>query len=303
MEKRVLAFQEKPKVAIIGLGLLGTSLAMALNPDVYHRLGWARRTEVREWCINHKIIDETADGIEDILFQADITVLCLPIPEIIHHIEYYASAWRPGAVITDVGSVKRAIVDLGETILAPRGIHFVGSHPMAGTEKSGHQAAFPTLYQNAEVFVTTTKNSNPEALNKVASMWQSIKTDVVIISTEHHDIIVAYTSHLSHIMALALTQVVLDCPENEFSLRYSGCASGFRDTSRIASSSPKMWREIIENNRSAVLSAVTDAEKRLCNLRQIISSGEFDKLESEFSQGKLLRDNWIKYKNNKIQCI
>jgi prephenate dehydrogenase len=173
---------------------------------------------------------------------------------------------------------------------------------MAGTEKSGPESAFPELYDNAEVFVATTNNSNLEAVNKVIKFWESINTSVVKIDSDKHDILVAHTSHVAHLLALALTQTVLDCPADELKLRYTGCATGFRDSSRISSSSPTMWREIIENNHSAVLDTVKEVEKRLQHLRRIIESNNFDQLEKEFLLGKKLRDNWIKYKKQKNHC-
>jgi prephenate dehydrogenase len=294
--------KKKQNIAIIGLGLLGASLGMALKTAGYNRLGWTRRCEVREWAIEHDVIDETSKNVRDVLKKADITILCLPIPEIIRYVHDYAKCWRKDSIVTDIGSVKGIIVKCGESVLSPLGIHFIGSHPMAGTEKSGPESAFPELYDNAEVFVATTNNSNLEAVNKVIKFWESINTSVVKIDSDKHDILVAHTSHVAHLLALALTQTVLDCPADELKLRYTGCATGFRDSSRISSSSPTMWREIIENNHSAVLDTVKEVEKRLQHLRRIIESNNFDQLEKEFLLGKKLRDNWIKYKKQKNHC-
>jgi prephenate dehydrogenase len=293
----------KPEtVAIVGLGLLGASLGMALRNKGIKRLGWARRADVREWAVKENVIDGAAAEIHDVLPQADITVLCLPIPEIMNYIERYAANWKPGSVVTDIGSVKEVVVECGEKNLLSRGVHFVGSHPMAGTEKSGPAAAFPTLYDNAEVFVAETPNTCPAAFARIIKFWEDINTKTVKIGLREHDILVARTSHVSHVLALALTQTALDCPEKERKLRYSGCATGFRDTSRITSSSPRMWREIIENNQPAALEAVKELEKRWRHLRQIIENKQYDQLQEEFAKGKKLRDDWIKYKNNAQNC-
>jgi prephenate dehydrogenase len=285
-------------VAIIGLGLLGASLGMALRGRAYHRLGWTRRSEVRNWALENDVIDETCEDIKDLLAKADLTILCLPIPKIMEFIETHADCWKAGAVVSDIGSVKEVIVNCGEKLLAPRGVNFVGSHPMAGTEKSGPDAAFESLYVNAEVFVTKTENTSLEALNCVKELWKSIGTKIVELGVCEHDSLVAHTSHISHIMALALTEAVLDCDQETLALRYSGCATGFRDTSRITSSSPSMWREIIENNQSAVLEVVKELGKRYRNLSEIIENKDYDKLEAEFCKGKKLRDDWMEYKNN-----
>ncbi len=296
--------QDKTKVAIIGLGLLGGSLAMALNnKKEYYRLGWTRDSDIRKWAVDNNIVDYSCDDVKDILQQADITVLCLPIPIIMEFIKDHANDFKKDSIVTDIGSVKEVIVECGEKYLHPIDVKFIGSHPMAGTEKSGPEAAFQELYEHAEVFVTKTVNSSEKALDKIKKMWKSINTSVVEVETHEHDILVAHTSHISHILALSLTEAVLDCEDNETKKRrFSGCATGFRDTSRIASSSSKMWREIIEHNQSAVLETVIEFEKRWINIRESIKNKDFDALEEEFSKGKNLRDSWIKYKNDNHNC-
>ncbi len=296
--------QDKTKVAIIGLGLLGGSLAMALNNNKeYYRLGWTRCSDVRKWSVDNNIVDYSSDDIKDVLQQADITVLCLPIPIIMKFIKDHANDFKKDSIVTDIGSVKEVIVECGENYLHPVGVNFIGSHPMAGTEKSGPEAAFRELYEHAEVFVAKTANSSTEALNKIKKMWKSINTSVVEVEAHEHDILVAHTSHISHILALSLTEAVLDCEDNEIKKRrFSGCATGFRDTSRIASSSSRMWREIIEHNQNAVLETVIEFEKRWTNIREIIKNKDFNALEKEFSKGKNLRDSWIKYKNDNHNC-
>ena len=286
-------------VAIIGLGLLGASLGMALRGGKYRRLGWTRRSEVRAWALENNVIDETCDDIKELLGKADLTILCLPIPQISQYIETYADCWKEGAIVSDIASVKEVIVDCGEKLLLPRGINFVGAHPMAGTEKSGPSAAFESLYSKAEVFICRTDNTNETAFDLLAEFWETVDTKVVPIGLREHDNLVAHTSHISHILALALTEAVLDCDEATLALRYSGCATGFKDTSRITSSSPLMWREIIENNQVAVLEVLDEFEKRYSKLSKIIENKEYDKLEAEFSKGKELRDAWVEYKNEK----
>jgi prephenate dehydrogenase len=289
--------KKKKNVAIIGLGLLGASLGMALRGREYHRIGWNRRAGVNAWALEHDVVDEAFDRVEDAIAGADITVLCLPIPMIKDFIAGYADCWRPGSIVTDIGSVKQVIVEQGEKYLEPRNVHFVGSHPMAGTEKSGCEAAFPALYDNAEAFVTRTGGTNGDAFTEVRRLWESIGVRVVELAPEAHDVLVAHTSHMLHVVALALAQAVLDCPdEHDRQLRFSGCATGFRDTSRIASSSPRMWREIIENNREAALTTIESFENRLSHLRKMIAAGDFDGFEQEFAHGKELRDGWVAYK-------
>ncbi|MBO5959115.1 MAG: prephenate dehydrogenase/arogenate dehydrogenase family protein, partial [Lentisphaeria bacterium] len=156
-----MAFQN---VAIIGMGLLGTSLGMALREKGFHRLCWTRRSSVRAWCLEHDAADETADDIETILAKADLTVFALPIPQIIAFLEKYTAVWRKDAVVTDMGSIKGRIMEAAERSVIPAGVQFIGSHPMAGTEKSGCENAFPTLYRNADVFITPGSNATEQTV-------------------------------------------------------------------------------------------------------------------------------------------
>jgi len=286
-----------PRTAVIGLGLLGTSLAMALKERGAYVTGWTRRDEVRHWALAHGIIDATAENVSAVLREADLTVICLPIPQIIEFLREHGRDWSPGAVVTDIGSVKEVIVTAAEQALAGTGVHFVGSHPMAGTEKSGPHHAFKELYVNAEVFVTRTAATDAAAQALVCRLWETIGTRVVEIGVREHDRLVAHTSHIPHLLAYALSLTVLGCDEPERHLRYSGCATGFRDTSRISSSSPQMWREILENNRPAVLAAVGEYETYWRQLTEALRNGDYDALEQALARAKELRDGWVEYKN------
>lgn len=296
MESSAKTGENHKTVLIVGLGLLGASLGMALRQSLWRRLGWTRRKEVREWSLREDVVDVSDDNLAPLLAAADLTVICLPVPLIIDFIRNHVEAWSPGAVVTDIGSVKEIIVDHGESCLQSRGVSFVGSHPMAGTEKSGPDAAFPTLYRNAEVLITPTPRTDQAALDMVTRFWRDIGTRTVSVAPHEHDLLVAHTSHISHLLALALTETALTCSAHERALRYSGCATGFRDTSRITSSSPQMWREIIEHNQPAVLAAIREFENHWHRLRVDIENGDFDALQQEFANGKALRDAWLEYK-------
>ena len=286
-------------VAIIGLGLLGASLGMALRGGTFRRTGWTRRESIRRWAVDCDVLDECEDSLEEVLGKADLTILALPLPEIERYLKEYAHCFRPGSVVSDIGSCKSGIMKAAEA-LKPFGVHFVGGHPMAGTEKSGPESAFPTLYRNADVFVCPGEESPEEAVELVEQLWRSVGTKTSRISAARHDDLVAHTSHVLHILASALALSILDAPDETLRLeRFRGCATGFRDTSRIASSSPLMWREIIENNREAVLVAMRDFDRRYEAYRRMIETGDFDSFEREFAHGKLLRDSWLEYKSRK----
>jgi len=284
-------------VAIVGLGLLGASLGMALRGKGYRRTGWTRRESVRRWAVENDVLDESSDSLEETLRNADLTLIALPLPQIESYLNTCAGYFKPGAVVTDLGSCKSAVMRAGAA-LRGRGVFFIGSHPMAGTEKSGPEAAFPELYNNADVFVCPYEDSPEEAVRMVETLWKSIGTRTSRISAARHDDLVAHTSHVLHILASALALSVLDAKDEETKLeRFRGCATGFRDTSRIASSSPLMWREIIEHNREFVLTAMHDFDRRYEEFRKLIESGDFDGFERLFAEGKELRDEWLDYKN------
>jgi len=291
------------KIAIIGMGLLGTSLGMALRKRGFEVVCWARREETRLFALEHHAASGAAPTPQLAVKEADITIFCLPIPVIVNLLDELGGDFKPGSVVTDIGSVKGCIVAAGEAAVKRSRAHFVGSHPMAGTEKSGAEAAFPTLYEHAEVLVTPTENSDPAAVTTVVRLWKELGTSVRLMTPSAHDILVAHTSHVSHLLALGLTLSVLGVEGEALKkLRFSGCATGFKDTSRIASSSPAMWREIVEANQKSVLEAIAEFEACFGKIKELISEGRFDEFEALFAKGKALRDSWIEYKNKEHGC-
>ena len=285
-------------VSIIGLGLLGASLGMALRGKGVERIGWARREEIRRAAVNCDVVDKVFDTAQEAAANSDITVLAMPIPQILEYLSILGPVMAPGSVITDLGSIKNKIMTTAVSTL-PESVFYIGSHPMAGTEKSGFYAAFPTLYDNADVFVTPSDNAPQECIDKVFNLWKMIGSHPSVINAGHHDAIVARTSHVLHVLASALATGILDArdPETELEL-FRGCATGFRDTCRIASSNPQMWREIVEHNREAVLEAIEEFDQVYNKFKQQIENGDFDGFEHSFAHGKLLRDRWMEYKKN-----
>ena len=288
-------------IAIAGLGLLGGSLGLALAEKQVNRIGWARREETRTAALAINAVDEVHPELEEVLKKADIVILALPIPVILEYLPLCAKSCRPGTVVTDIGSIKSEIVSAADKLFTnPEGPYFIGSHPMAGTEKSGINAAFAHLYKNADVFITYARNASGSAMAEVENLWQSISCHTAIIDASKHDRLVAETSHALHVVASALSLSILDHADGSEKLaRFRGCATGFKDTSRIASSSPQMWREIVEHNTPAVLAALEEFEKSLECFKELIRQGDFDGFEKKFSKGKFLRDSWLKYKGMK----
>ena len=287
-------------VGIIGLGLLGGSLGMALKGSC-HRIGWGRREENRLAALELDAVDEVCEEPAELLKKAGIVVLAIPVQSTIDFMAQYAQSFPENAIVTDVGSLKGEICRAAEKFLTPCKVRFVGSHPMAGTEKHGVAAAFATLYENADIFILNGGGADPEAVAAVAEMWQAAGGHPKFLADANdHDALVARTSHVLHIVASALTSGILNAEDpEEQSLRFAGCATGFRDSCRIAASTPAMWREITEKNATAVLKAMDEFEERYFTLRRLIEEGRFDEFQEEFARGKELRDKWMAYKNNR----
>ena len=285
----------KPRVAIIGLGLLGSSLGMALRGKPYRRLAWTRRAEIRTAAIEQNVADEIFYTPQEAIRNADLTVLALPIPQIVSFLRDYAECWQPGSIVTDLGSIKYEIM-LAASALPPK-VTYIGSHPMAGTEKSGFAAGFAELYQNADVFICPDARATAEQIELIKQFWRQVGGHPAVIDAYHHDEVVARTSHVLHVLASALSTSILDSDDPQYRQDlFRGCATGFRDTSRIASSNPRMWREIIEHNRPAVLAALKEFDLVYSRLKSEIESGDFDGFERDFARGKALRDSWLEYK-------
>ena len=285
------------KILIVGLGLLGMSLAMAFRRENIAVMGYNRSREAVDFGISEGyLVPESANEIEKLLAEADIVFLALPIPATMDFIEKYADKFKKGAIVTDLNSTKCAFMNTARKVFVPREVRFVGSHPMAGTEKSGYKNAFESLYDNADVFICADDFNAPEVA-VIEKLWQKITCKTVRISQEKHDRLVARTSHVAHVLASALTLSVLGYEDKLDN--FAGCAGGFRDTSRTASSNPVMWKEIIENNREAVLDAMDYFDRAYGKFRKMIEESRFDDFEKEFALGRELREEWLEYMRSK----
>ena len=278
------------RLAIIGVGLIGGSLAMALRAQraVGEVVGIGRgeanlRRGVELGVIDKYFLDPCA-GVKD----ADLVFLATPVCTIADIVGRIAPHLSPGAIVTDGGSVKEEIVAACEPLM-PDGTFFVGGHPIAGTEHSGVEAAFATLYENRRCILTPTKGTDPAALATVAKMWETAGSDVVLMDVHKHDRVLAAISHLPHMVAYSLVNAVggYDRFEDNI-LRYS--AGGFRDFTRIASSDPVMWRDIALMNREAVLEMMDFFAGSLADLRGLVAAADSAGLERFFARSKEQRD-------------
>ncbi len=291
-----MPMNKRINVAIVGLGLLGGSLAKALIKDPRYRVGvWARREETRRWAQENRVADEVFSELPELLKNADIVVLCLPVSSAIEMFPVCQKYLPETAVVTDIGSVKQDICTAAEKF--PQ-LNFIGSHPMAGTEKSGCEASFAELYNNADIFIVPPENAHEHHITLCRDMWLAAgAARVERISAVAHDDLVADTSHVLHLLASAMTLSILEAPTPEYQRQhFAGCATGFRDTTRIASSNPEMWRGIMESNAPAVLAALERFEYQFKQFKSTIEQGDFDRFEELFTRGKLLRGAWLGYK-------
>jgi prephenate dehydrogenase len=274
-------------VAVIGLGLMGGSLGMALRQKGLARVkGYARRVETRQQALDMGAVDEACETPGEAVKGAAIVVLCTPVLTIPALVNECLGASKAGAVITDVGSTKSEVVNRVAPILTGHKVHFVGSHPMAGSEKSGIEAARADLYEGAVTAVTPSRGESDKVVKAVIDLWAGIGSRVIRISPEEHDALVARTSHLPHLIAsLLVTATVKEGDANFRAL----CGPGFRDTTRIAGGSPDMWHDIVKTNRVAILEALKGCQGQMGELISALEIGDFEAVREQLEQGRRLR--------------
>lgn len=282
------------KVAIIGVGLIGGSLALVLKREgiASNIVGIGRGLPNLEAAKRLGMIDSFTRDIAEGVRDADLVVVAVPVLKIAGTIRQAAPYLKPGCIVTDAGSVKGAILTEVDPLM-PEGVHFVGGHPIAGTENSGAEAAFPELYIGRKCILTPTARTDAGALEKVRFIWEAAGAEVVIMDSLAHDVILAAVSHLPHMIAYTLVNTVGDMEDAGVdALGYS--AGGFKDFTRIASSSPEMWADICSMNKVQLLKTIDGFSKRLERLRELIEKQDLSALKTEFERAKHLRDSLIK---------
>jgi len=279
-----------PKVAVIGVGLIGGSLSLALKAAgaVGEVTGIGRGLANLEKALELGVVDRiTRDPAEGVA-EADLVFLATPVMALHNIAAEVLPHMKKGAVLTDGGSVKEAVIRTIEPLL-PEGVHFVPGHPIAGTEKSGAEAAFASLYQGRRCILTPTERTSAEALNLVRQVWEAAGSEVVEMPVHKHDRILAAISHLPHMVAYSLVNAVGSYDRYEENiLEYS--AGGFRDFTRIASSDPVMWRDIALANREALLEMMDHFESFFAELKEDIRNGDGSRLFEFFQRSKESRD-------------
>jgi prephenate dehydrogenase len=280
------------KITLVGVGLLGGSLGMALKQRRLARsvVGFVRRPASVLECESLGAVNLATLDLHRAVAGTELVILCTPIAQMRTLVVQMLPMLKPGVIITDVGSVKGSVVRELEALAAKAGAHFVGSHPMAGAEKMGVTAARADLFEGAACVVTPTQNSNPAAVRKVEQLWKSVGGRLLRLAPKVHDALVSRSSHLPHVVAAQLANLILAParPKEQGML----CANGFRDTTRIAAGSPEMWRDIALANRQNLSRALKTFIDGLQDFRGALGRGDAQAVTRFFEQARERRERW-----------
>jgi cyclohexadieny/prephenate dehydrogenase len=285
------------RAALIGIGLIGSSLARGLRKYgiADEIVCSARSQETCDKALSLGIVDQASTDNAAVVRGADLVVLCTPVGTYGDIAAEIAPALAEGAIVTDVGSVKQAVVrDVGPHI--PEGVHLVPGHPVAGTEHSGPEAGFAELFEGRWCILTPPPGASAQAVEAVAGLWRHLGSNVEFMDPSHHDKVLAVTSHLPHLIAYTIVGTATDLEETTQSEVIKFSAGGFRDFTRIAASDPVMWRDVFLNNREAVLEMIQRFNEDLTALQRAIRWGEGDKLQELFTRTRAIRRGIIEAK-------
>lgn len=280
------------QLSVIGVGLIGGSLALALKQAGYCKriIGIGRNRERLQAACKARVIDEGTTDYTEGLANADMILVAVPLNTYVDAFRQIKGKFRADAVITDVGSAKACVIEDAVKVFGKVPPCFVPGHPIAGTEKSGFEAAFPELFRKRRIVLTPTPATSSRAVDAVTAMWQAAGAAVEITDATHHDRVLASTSHLPHILAFGLVDSL--ARENDVEEIFRFAAGGFRDFTRIAASDPAVWRDICLRNREALLEALRHYREDLDDLEQAIDRSDTDKLMEIFTRAKTARDKF-----------
>lgn len=278
------------RVALIGLGLIASSMFWAIKRGglAGEVTGYARSIETRDTAREIGLCDRVCDDIKDAVEGADLVVLCVPVGVMGAVMEQIKPALKAGATVTDVGSVKRDVI-AQVTPHLPQGVHFVAGHPLAGTEHSGPRAGFAELFDNRWCLLVPSDDAPQDRIDALRQLWEGMGSSVEEMDAEHHDLVVAVTSHAPHLIAYTMVGVADDLrrvTDGEV-IKYS--AGGFRDFTRIAASDPTMWRDVFLTNKDATLEILGRFTEELFALQRAIRQGDGDHLHAYFTRTRAIR--------------
>ena len=279
------------KITIVGVGLIGGSLAKALKEKNLAKtvFGYGRDRSRLEEAKKLNIIDDYSTQIEKAVSHADIIVIATPVGTFRNIFSEVKPLIVDDVIISDVGSTKTNIVDIAKEILGDKSQCFVPAHPIAGKEKSGFEASDGNLYIGKKVIITPIEDNSSESIQVIESMWKNVGAEVDFMSPQSHDDLLGMTSHLPHMLAFSLVNYLVD--QNPSASIYAG--GGFKDFSRIASGDAVMWRDICLQNKDKIISHLRGYQSTVEELIDAIDQEERDKLELLFATAKKTRDSWI----------
>ncbi len=277
------------RVALIGLGLIASSMFWAMKRAglAGEVTGYARSEETRATAREIGLCDRICDSAEEACKDADLVVLCVPVGAMEAVTRQIAPALKEGAVVTDVGSVKRAVIEaVGPNL--PEGVHFVPAHPLAGTEQSGPTSGFAELFDNRWCLLTP-EGADADEVAKLRLFWEGLGANVDEMEPDHHDLVLAVTSHTPHLIAYTMVGVADDLGRVTDTEVVNFSAAGFRDFTRIAASDPTMWRDVFLSNKDATLEILGRFTEELFALQRAIRQGDGDHLFDYFTRTRAIR--------------
>ncbi len=278
------------RVALVGLGLIAGSMAHAMREGglAGEIVGHARSAETRDTAREIGLCDRVCDSAAEAVADADLVVLAVPVGAMGEIAAQIAPHLKPGAIVTDVGSVKQAVIDAVAPHI-PTGVHFIPGHPLAGTEHSGPRAGFATLFRNRWWLLTPLPDTDPDALRRLTDLVQAMGAKSDLMEPAHHDLVLAVTSHAPHLIAYTMVGVAdhLQRVTDEEVIQYS--AAGFRDFTRIAASDPTMWRDVFLHNKEATLDILGRFTEELFVLQRAIRMGDGQQLHDYFTRTRAIR--------------
>jgi len=279
-----------PKIALLGLGLIAGSIGLRVKRDglATKISGTARSAKTRQTALEIGLIDEVFDTAAEAVRDADLVVFCVPVGVMGDLAAEIAPHLKEGATVTDVGSVKQAVIDQISPHI-PKGVHFIPSHPLAGTEHSGPESGFSKLFENRWFLMTPLPDTDPDALSRLRGFWQALGANTDEMTPDHHDLVLAVTSHAPHLIAYTMVGVADDLQRVTDTEVINYSAAGFRDFTRIAASDPTMWRDVFLNNKEATLEILGRFTEELFDLQRAIRRGNGEQLFDYFTRTRAIR--------------
>ena len=276
------------KVTILGVGLIGASFALAMKKRglCNHIIGCGRKENNLKKAVEMKIIDFFEIDASKACAGSDLVLFAIPAGQFTDTAKKIKGSFKKGSIVTDAGSVKGKLVRDMEALM-PEGVSFVGGHPIAGSDRTGIETATADLFSGARCILTPTEKTDKAALKKVIELWEAIGSKVSTLDADEHDRIYAAVSHLPHVVAYAIVNTIAEI--NNSYLGYAG--NGFKDTTRIAASSPELWRDISLMNRENILELIELLKKNLDKIGRHLKESDAEAVEKEFKKAKALREN------------